>query len=228
VVVVIVVLGLVLALAFLPQMWVKKVIASHARERSDIPGTGGEFARHLLDRMGLDQVKVEETTLGDHYDPESKAVRLTKPNFAGRSLSAVVIAAHEVGHAMQDATGYQPLTARTRLAKQAARIESFGAIVMLAAPLMMLFSKSPALFMIQILAGMIVLSFSILIHAVTLPVEYDASFRRALPLLAEGEYVQKKDLPSARRILRAAALTYVAAATISLLDVMRWIRMVRF
>jgi Zn-dependent membrane protease YugP len=75
---------------------------------------------------------------------------------------------------------------------------------------------------------MIVLSFSILIHAVTLPVEYDASFRRALPLLAEGGYVRKEDLPSARRILRAAALTYVAAATISLLDVMRWFRMLRF
>jgi Zn-dependent membrane protease YugP len=226
--IVIVVLAVVLALAFLPQMWVRKVIASHAHERADIPGSGGELARHLLDGMGLGQVKVEETTLGDHYDPEVKAVRLSKANFSGRSLSAIVIAAHEVGHAMQDASGYAPLSARTRLAKQAARVETIGAVVMLAAPLMVLVVKSPALFMVEILAGMLILSFSILIHAVTLPVEYDASFRRALPLLASGGYVQQRDMPSARRILRAAALTYVAAAAISLLDVMRWIRMLRF
>ena len=116
------VLALVIGLAMLPQIWVRNVIARHSADRPDIPGTGGQFARHLLDEMKLNHVKVEETNLGDHYDPEAKAIRLLPQNMNGRSLAAVVIAAHEAGHAMQDATGYQPLQARTRLAKQAVRI----------------------------------------------------------------------------------------------------------
>jgi Zn-dependent membrane protease YugP len=95
---------LFLALAILPSLWVQAVLARHGRERADFPGTGGEFARHLLDEMNLGDVKVEETSLGDHYDPETKTVRLLPRHFGGRSLTAVVIAAHEVGHAMQDAT----------------------------------------------------------------------------------------------------------------------------
>lgn len=222
-----IVLAGILALALLPSMWVKKVLARHAVERSDFPGTGGEFARHILDRMGLESVGVEETTLGDHYDPEQKVVRLSKPHFQGRTLSAVVVAAHEVGHAMQDATGYPPLAARTRLAKQAQRAETVGSVLMLASPIIMLLSKSPHIMIIQVLAGVLILAMTVLMHAVTLPVEFDASFKRALPVLKEGGYVGDRDLASAREILRAAALTYVAAAAMSMLDVMRWLRVLR-
>lgn len=220
-------LGVILALAFLPQMWVRSVIKRHSRERSDFPGTGGELARHLLDGMGLQTVKVEETTLGDHYDPMTKTVRLLPDHYGGRSLSAVVIAAHEVGHAMQDATGYGPLGARTRLARQAQRIEVFGAVVMLAAPVLMVLVKAPMMMLIQLLAGLLILSFSILIHVVTLPVEFDASFRRALPVLKAGGFIPDSDMAAARQILTAAAFTYVAAAALSLLDVMRWLRVLR-
>jgi uncharacterized protein len=215
------------ALAFLPQMWVKGVIKRHAKERADIAGTGGEFARHLLDKMGLQNVGVEETDLGDHYDPEAKVVRLLPQHYGARSLSALVVAAHEVGHAMQDATGYGPLHARTRLAKQAQKVERLGAVVMLAAPVVMLLAKSPHVLVFELFIGVLILSTTILMHAVTLPVEFDASFRRALPLLKAGGYVDDKDLPAARRILRAAAFTYVAAAALSLLDVMRWLRVLR-
>lgn len=218
----------VLGLAFLPQIWVRRVIADHAGHRPDIPGTGGELARHLLDRMSLTSVKVEETPLGDHYDPEARTVRLSKENFSGRSLSAVVIAAHEVGHAMQDATGYQPLATRTRLAKQASKIEVMGSAIMLAAPFLLVLMKSPAVLLVEVTAGMLMLSLALLIHAVTLPVELDASFGRALPLLQQGNILDSKDIPAARRILFAAALTYVAAAAMSLLDVARWLRVLRF
>jgi Zn-dependent membrane protease YugP len=98
--------------------------------------------------MQLTHVKVEETDLGDHYDPEAKVVRLSPQHLNGRSLSAVVIAAHEAGHAMQDATGYPPLQARTRLAKQAVRVERAGAVVMLAAPIVMALAKAPYLLVI--------------------------------------------------------------------------------
>ena len=215
------------ALAFLPQMWIKGVIKSHAAERDDIPGTGGEFARHLLDKMNLQGVGVEQTDLGDHYDPEAKVVRLLPQHYGARSLSALVVAAHEVGHAMQDATGYGPLYARTRLAKQAHNIERFGAVVMLAAPIVMLLAKSPHILIFQLFVGVLILSMTILMHAFTLPVEFDASFRRALPVLKSGNYVSDKDMPAARQILRASAFTYVAAAALSLLDVMRWFRLLR-
>jgi uncharacterized protein len=222
-----IILAVVLSLAVLPQMWVRRVIDQHAAERADFPGTGGEFARHILDEMKLGHVKVEETKLGDHYDPDDKAVRLLPQHFNGRSLSAVVIAAHEAGHAMQDATAYPPLQARTRLAKQAIRVEKVGAVVMLVAPIVTVLAKSPHIFVIQAFMGMMILAMSIVMHAVTLPVEFDASFRRALPVLKAGRYIGARDMPAARKILRAAAFTYVAAAAMSLLDVMRWLRVLR-
>ncbi|MCB1506882.1 MAG: zinc metallopeptidase [Hyphomicrobiaceae bacterium] len=212
----------------LPQLWVQRVLKEHGRERADFPGTGGEFARHILDEMKLTEVKVEETKLGDHYDPDARTVRLLPQHYNGRSLAAVVVAAHEVGHAMQHATGYAPLMRRSRLAKQAQRIERIGAIVMLTAPVVMAIVKAPALVFVQIGAGLLILSSTILMHMTTLPVEFDASFRRALPVLKAGRYISEKDMGSARQILKAAALTYVAAAAMSLLDVMRWIRVLRF
>lgn len=224
---IIIILGLVFGLAMLPQLWVKRVIAQHSRERSDFPGTGAEFARHILDEMKLYGVKVEETKLGDHYDPEAKALRLSPDNFNGRSLSAVVIAAHEAGHAMQDATGFRPLAARTRLAKQAIRLEKVAAVVMLAAPVVMILAKSPHVLLIEVLFGALIFGSTILLHAVTLPVEFDASFRRALPVLKAGGYIRPEDMPAARSILKAAAFTYVAAAGMSILDVMRWLRVLR-
>jgi uncharacterized protein len=224
---IVIVLALVFVLAVLPQMWVGRVIARHSADRPDFPGTGGEFARHVLDEMKLSHVKVEETTLGDHYDPESKTVRLSPAHLNGRSLAAVVIAAHEAGHAMQDANGYPPLAARTRLAKQAIRMEKIGAVIMLAAPLVMALAKAPHILIIEVFVGVMIFALSILLHAVTLPVEFDASFGRALPILKAGRYIEERDMPAAKDILRAAAFTYVAAAAMSLLDIARWFRVLR-
>lgn len=222
-----IILAAVFGLAVLPQMWVRRVIAEHSHDRPDIAGTGGEFARHLLDEMKLNHVQVEETNLGDHYDPEAKVIRLLPQHMNGRSLAAVVIAAHETGHAMQDATGYQPLQARTRLAKQAVRMEKVGAIVMLAAPIVMALAKAPHILVIEVFAGVLIMAMTVLMHATTLPVEFDASFRRALPVLKAGGYISDADMPAARKILKAAAYTYVAAAAMSLLNVARWFRVLR-
>jgi hypothetical protein len=220
-------LVLVLGLAVLPQLWVRRVIAQHSADRPDFPGTGSELARHLLDEMKLGHVKVEETPQGDHYDPDAKVIRLMPQHFRGRSLAALVIAAHETGHAMQDATRYAPLAARTRLAKQALWTEKVGAVVMLAAPVMMVLAKGPHVLLLEFAAGIAILGMSIVMHAYTLPVEFDASFRRALPVLKAGKYIPDADMPAARQLLRAAAFTYVAAAGMSLLDVMRWLRVLR-
>ncbi|MGI9409155.1 MAG: zinc metallopeptidase [Hyphomicrobiaceae bacterium] len=221
-------IAVILGLAVLPQMWVRSVIARNSQERSDLGGTGGDFARHLLDGMNMNDVAVEETELGDHYDPEARAVRLSRQHYNTRSLAAIVIAAHEVGHAMQHATGYRPLAARTRLAKQADKIQKVGFAMMLAAPLLVLLLKSPALMLVEIGAGILLLGATVLMHAFTLPVEFDASYRRALPVLEAGRFIPENDMPAAREILRAAAFTYVAAAAMSMLDVMRWLRILRF
>jgi uncharacterized protein len=219
---------LILGIAFLPQIWVRRVIQEHAVERTDFPGTGGEFARHLLKRLNLESVAVESTELGDHYDPNDRTVRLSKANFEGRSLSAVVIAAHEVGHAMQDASGYRPLQTRTRLARLAGKFEKAGVWMMFLAPVLVILVRSPAVVVLEVGVAMIILSMSLVMHLVTLPVEFDASFRRAMPALEAGRFLDDKDLPAARSILRAAALTYVAAAAMTMLNVSRWLRVLRF
>lgn len=219
---------LAVVFAFLPQMWIRSVLKRHSYERADFPGTGGELARHLLDGMKLTDVKVEETQLGDHYDPAGKAVRLLPQHLNGKSLSAIVIAAHEVGHAMQDATGFAPLKARTRIARQAQRIQALGLAVMLAAPLVLALTRTPHAVLIEIAAGLLIMGFPILMHAVTLPVEFDASFNRALPILQQRGYIKDEDVPAARELLRAAAFTYVASAAWSLLNIAYWLRLLRF
>lgn len=226
----VVALLLFLALLYGPQWWVRHVIASHAADRPDFPGTGGELARHLLDQAGLEQVPVEMLPAdgGDHYDPVGKVVRLSPSNHDGRSVSAVAIATHEVGHALQDASGYQPLNLRTRLAGAAQKIQAVGSVLLVAAPLVAILTRKPQLMLLEIGAGLAIMATGIVVHLVTLPVEFDASFSRALPILKNGGYLKKADLPGARKVLQAAALTYVAAALVSLLDVMRWLRLLRF
>jgi uncharacterized protein len=220
---IILVVALIL-LAIIPQLWVTGVIKRHAKERSDFPGTGGEFARHLLDGMKLHDVKVERTDMGDHYDPDGKAVRLTEAHLNGRSLSAVVIAAHEVGHAMQDATGYAPLRARIAMAKQLRWIDMIFPWLMGLTMLLLVLGRAPVLLFIGLGAGLLLRLVGVFMNLLSLPSEFDASFRRALPVLKAGQYISDRDMGAARHILTAAALTYVAAAAMSLINVLRWIR----
>jgi Zn-dependent membrane protease YugP len=220
-------LAAIVALSVLPTFWVRAVLARHSRDRPDLPGTGGELARHLLDEMKLTSVKVEETTLGDHYDPMMKAVRLMPDRFRGRSLTAVVVAAHEVGHAMQDATDSRLLKTRTRLARTAYIVERVGIVVMMASPLLAAIMHHPVGMLMEIGAGLVILGMGAVLHAVTLPTEFDASFNRALPVLEAGRYIPEHDMPAARSLLRAAAFTYVAAALMTLVNIARWLRVLR-
>ena len=216
-----------LALIFLPQMWVRGAIARHSKHRDDFPGTGGELARHLLDEAGLQSVGVELTNTGDHYDPGDKVVRLGPANHDGRSLSAVAIAAHEVGHALQDAQGYGPLKVRTRYAGVVQKIEKTGGLIMLATPVIAAITRAPSIIALELGTGLLVLFSGVAFHLITLPVEFDASFGRALPILRAGKYLDNKDLPAAEHVLKAAAFTYVSAALVSLLDIARWLRILR-
>ncbi len=213
---------LLLIICFGPMAWAQMIMRRHAKDRQDFPGTGGEFARHILDLADLQNVAVETTASGDHYSPVEKIVRLSKENFDGRSLTAVAVAAHEVGHALQDRDGYKPLTIRTRFAKVAFWGERLAHVLLVASPATLF--ASPKLALVQIGSGLVLMVGRVLLHLITLPVEFDASFKRALSILDEGEYLEKKDLAGATSILRACAWTYVAGALFSIIDVVRWLR----
>lgn len=219
-------IALLLGLIFGPQAWIRMTMAKHAVERSDFPGTGGELARHLLDQAGLQKVKVERVAEGDHYSPNDLAVRLSQSNYDGKSVTAVAVAAHEVGHALQHADGYMPMQIRQKLIGYTIAIERTGSVLLMAAPVVFALVRSPVILLGEVVVALGILFSNVVIHAVTLPTEFDASFKRALPVLST--YIGPDDMPGARSVLKAAAFTYVAAALTSLLDIARWLRILRF
>jgi uncharacterized protein len=224
---ILIILGILalLGLVFGPQYWVKSVMARHSADRPDLPGSGGELARHLLDEAGLADVGLEETPAGtDHYDPITRVVRLSPNNLTGRSVTAVAVAAHEVGHAVQHRNGNTFLVTRTKWAGGLAGLDKVAFWMLLSIPLIGIIIKSPAIAMLQIGALVALMSGRVLMHMLTLPMEIDASFKRALPVLENGGFLHGDDLTSARQVLKAAAGTYVASALATLLDVIRWIR----
>ncbi len=217
---------LVLTVVFGPQLWAHYILKHHSRHRAEIPGTGGELAIHLIENSKLEGVTVERIPQGDHYDPLTKIVRLSESVYDGKSLTAFVVAAHEVGHAIQDKFDYTPLKLRTRLVMLTQVSERIGATILVALPFVTVLTGVPATGTLLFFIGVSVLLVPVAVHLVTLPVEFDASFRRALPILALG-YVPRDELPAARRILTACALTYVAASLSALLNFWRWIYFLR-
>ena len=211
-----------LALIVGPNLWVKAVITRHSHPTNRYSQSGGRFARQLLDHLGLKHVTTEITDVGDHYDPLAKAVRLSEANFNGHSLTAITIATHEVGHAIQDARGFKPLKWRTRLVKWVGPVEKIGAGLLMVAPFTVALTRTPIIGLITLIGGFLTLGSGAVVHFLTLPTEFDASFGRALPLLSSKKLLHPGDEPGARRLLTAAALTYVSASLSSLLNIARW------
>ena len=216
-----------LGIVFLPGVWVQHVLSRYAEPEDRYSSTGAQLARHLLDKHGMQSVKVEETKEGDHYDPNDKAVRLTPDKYAGRSLTAITVAAHEVGHAVQDHEGYKPLKYRSRLVKATQKFEKLGAAILMISPFIGAITRAPGVGIIMFLGGLMTLGTSTLVHLITLPTEIDASFNRALPMLEKGNILKKVDKRHARRLLKAAAFTYVSASLMSLLNIARWFAILR-
>lgn len=220
-------LGLLLGVIFGPQFWVKHVISKHSVERTDLPGTGGELASHLISHFDIGKTGVEVTDKGDHYDPQDHMVRLLQNHHDGRSISAVAIAAHEVGHAIQHHEGNTMLAMRQRLVIFAALADKFAAVFFFLAPVLGVLVRSPGAVLAMGLIAVGFMAIRLIVHLVTLPVEFDASFNKALPILEQGGYLHRDDIPAARQVLQAAALTYVSVALASLLNLARLIRMLR-
>jgi len=210
-----------------PGLWVKRVMTRYSRPPDRYDHSGAETARRLLDALQLADVKVEISESGDHYDPAARAVRLSAGNYQGRSLTAITVAAHEVGHALQHAQGFPPLQWRTRLVQWVGPVEKVGAVLMMATPVIIGVTRLPVAGLLMFLGGLLTLGSSVVIHLLTLPTEFDASFGRAMPLLREQQVLYEVDEPHARRLLKAAAMTYVSASLMSLLNVARWIAILR-
>jgi len=218
---------LVLIIIFGPQYWVTAVLKKYSMPQEHFPGTGGELAVHLIDKYQLQDVKVEKTEHGDHYDPTDKTVRLTADKFDGKSLTAITVAAHEVGHAIQHQKGYLPFQFRQRIVTFAIAAEKIGAYAMIAIPFIAIFSRSPGLSLLMFILAVGSMLIGTLVHFITLPVEWDASFKRALPILEEGQYISDQEMKHAHKILTAAAMTYVSGSLASLLNLGRWIAVLR-
>jgi len=223
------IVGALLAiLVYVPSFWVRHIMAKHSKEIAELPGTGGELAKHLIERFELTGITVEEAAPNtDHFDPAGPVVRLSPDNFNGRSLTAVAVAAHEVGHAMQFHRGEKIFELRKRYLSMAARFNRVGVVIMMTIPFIALLIRMPL-----VIGGVIALSLLLQLagafaYLIILPEEWDASFNKALPVLIEGEYIEQAHIPAVRQVLKAAALTYFAAALANVLHVGRWFMLLR-
>lgn len=214
---ILVLLGAILSI--LASVHVKSTYAKYSSVRSMAGITGAEAARRILSSQGIYDVTVEHVSgnLTDHYDPKNKILRLSDSVYGSTSVAAIGVAAHECGHAVQHARNYAPLTIR-------------GAIVpvvnissMLCWPLILiglLFSRSTGNIFFQL--GILLFLAVVLFQLITLPVEINAS-RRAVAILGDTGILYEDELSSTKKVLRAAAMTYVASAAASILQLLRLI-----
>lgn len=203
-------------------MWAQFKVRGTYEKYAQVPAanglTGRQMAASIMSRNGVSDVSIEATPgmLSDHYDPRAKAVRLSEPIYAGHSISAIAVAAHEVGHVLQHHQGYPLLQIRSAIAP----VAGFGSA--LAFPLffvgMLLGSSAFGGMLMNI--GILFFTGAVLFHLVTLPVEFDAS-KRALAQLTSTGAVMPDEVAGAKKVLDAAALTYVAAAAMAALQLLR-------
>jgi uncharacterized protein len=201
------------AISGIAALWVRSSYSKYSKKPSASGLTGAQTARLILDRNGLTNVRVEPVPgqLTDHYDPRSKVVRLSENNFTHRSIAAASVAAHEVGHAIQDATGYIPMKLRSGLFP----VVAFSSQIWLPLFFVGIFVGTPLFIQLAAILFMAVLAF----HVVTLPVEINAS-TRAYGLLTRYGILSGTEGGGTRRVLTAAAFTYIAAALTAFLTLM--------
>lgn len=205
---------LIIAIPLIAQMKVKSAYKKYSQVAASSGMTGAQVARKILDDNGLYHVGVEETrgVLTDHYDPRSKTVRLSTNNYYGNSIAGAAVAAHEVGHAMQDQQDYSFLRFRHALVPVANIGSNFSWILILIG-----FFAGVSGF---VLLGIAFMAAAVLFQIVTLPVEFDAS-NRAMNEIVSAGIIRNEEERETRKVLNAAALTYVAAALVAVLELVR-------
>ncbi|MEC5422478.1 zinc metallopeptidase [Virgibacillus sp. C22-A2] len=209
-----------IALLLIVPMWaqskVKSTYNKYSKKATSSYMTGAQVARKILDDNGMHDVQIQETKgkLTDHYDPRKKVVRLSSGNFHGQSMAASAIAAHEVGHAIQDAQEYAFLKFRSALVP----VASFGSNISFFFIIAGLIFTMPNL----LLLGIVFMSAAVLFQVVTLPVEFDAS-NRAMGQLVSSGVIRNNEERETKKVLNAAAMTYVAATVVAVAELVRFI-----
>lgn len=205
-----------IGLTIYAQIKVKSTFKKYSKVRGSFGQTGSHVARYILDKNGLYNVRVEHVygELSDHYDPRAKVVRLSDSVYSSTSLAAIAVAAHEVGHAIQDANDYSFLRFRHALVPLVNFTSKFTWILVLAG---LFFNITGMLDL-----GIIFFSIAVLFQVITLPVEFNAS-KRALSELRTYELVADNEIRGSKKVLSAAALTYVAAMIYSVIELLRLI-----
>lgn len=211
---------ILIIIAFIFSLWaqfrVKGTFNKWAQVENSTGMTGYDAARHMLDANGLHDVPIEPVpgALSDHYDPIHRVVRLSEPVYYERSISAVSVACHEVGHAIQHKVSYPMLVARHKMFPIVNFASGIAPFLLIAGILFQAFNL--------IGLGIIFFSAAVAFQLVTLPVEFNASNRAREIMVSEG-YISNEEERGVAKVLNAAALTYVAAALLSLLELLRYI-----
>lgn len=216
-----VVIGIGMALSLWAQARVKGTFRKYSQMGTRSGMTGAQVAQRILDENRIHDVSIEPIrgSMTDHYDPRSKTLRLSEPVYGSKSMAAFGVAAHEVGHAIQHANGYAPLKFRSAWVPVANLGGGLSMIVLILA--FFLGGAATVTGQNVALIGVLLFATTTIFTLVTLPVEFDAS-KRALLALESGGYVSSDELTGARKVLNAAAMTYVAAFVTSLLTLLYW------
>ncbi len=200
---------------FIPNLWVNYILKKNNNIMPDMPFTGREIGNKIIQDNNLKNVKIESIKHIDHYNPIDKKVKIGEDKLDKKSITSISVVVHEIGHAIQDKENYKPLLLRQKLIEKTLILQRIGSfLLIIGLPSIFAFTKSP---IITFFAAMIImgcLSTNVLIHLVTLPVEFDASFKRALPILKK--YVPKQNMKQCRSVLRAASFTYLAQSVVSI------------
>lgn len=213
-------------LSLIAQFKVKSTFSKYSKVFAKKGITGQGSAALLLKSNSITDVKIESVSgsLTDHYDPSSKTVRLSQPVFNENSIAAIGVAAHEAGHAIQHATGYGPLVLRSTLVPVANIGSRFGPLLAMAG--LFFFPAAEGGLSILFHIGIFLFAGAVLFYLITLPVEFDAS-ARAMTLLRENNVLTEEELRGVRKVLTAAAMTYVASALTAIMSLLRLILLAR-
>ncbi|CAN7233033.1 MULTISPECIES: zinc metallopeptidase [Peribacillus] len=211
-------LAIIILIPIYAQMKVKSTYKKYSKVSASSGMSGAETARAILDQNGLFNVRVEETPgmLSDHYDPRDKTVRLSSDNYHGHSVAGVAVAAHEVGHAIQDKEAYAFLRFRHALVP----VANFGSNISWILILIGMLASISGL----LLAGIVFMAAAVLFQVITLPVEFNAS-SRAMDQLVSAGVIRNDEERETKKVLSAAAMTYVAAALVAVLELVRLLLM---
>ncbi len=200
---------------FLPNIWVNYILKKYNKILPDMPFTGKELGNKIIKEQQLDKVTINPIKQLDHYNPINKKIHISDDKINKKSITSIAVITHEIGHAIQDKENYKPLKLRQTLIEKTLIFQRLGSILLIIGlPSIFAFTKSPFVTLIAALIIMGCLTTNVLIHLITLPVELDASFKRALPILKK--YVPRENIYQCKSVLRAAALTYLAQSIVSI------------